>query len=179
MAKKIKEQIDYQGRRERMDPNLERKLASPESLYATNPALRKGAKDVQRLVSSRFGKVADKLKEVTGIQDISSKQVQGMIYQEMMSKLPEVMRIESRHRKQLEELAKEASLDESEIPSDWFKIEANLNREPIDVSNFRYEPEQEDDEVEGDEINEMILFMDSLENLFRIGQEFIFSCNLY
>ena len=163
MAKKIKEQIDYQGRRERMDPNLERKLASPESLYATNPALRKGAKDVQRLVSSRFGKVADKLKEVTGIQDISSKQVQGMIYQEMMSKLPEVMRIESRHREQLEQLAKEASLDESEIPSDWFKIEANLNREPIDVSNFRYEPEQEDDEEEGDEEDKQKLEIPSFE----------------
>ena len=151
MAKKVTEQIDYQGRRERMDPSLERKLASPESLYATNPAMRKGAQDVQRLVSNRFGKVADKLKEVTGIQDISSKQVQGMIYQEMMSKLPEVMRIESRHREELEELAKEASLEESEIPSDWFKIEANLNREPIDVSNFRYEPEQGEEEEEGDE----------------------------
>ena len=80
---KIKEQIDYGNRPERMDPRLERKLGSPESLYAKNPALKKGSKDVERLVSARFGKVADKLKQVTGIQDISSQQVQGMIYQEM------------------------------------------------------------------------------------------------
>jgi hypothetical protein len=40
---KIKEQIDYGDRPERMDPRLERKLGSPESLYAKNPAMRKGS----------------------------------------------------------------------------------------------------------------------------------------
>ena len=48
MAKKLKEQIDYGNRRERMDPNLERKLGDPESLYAKNPAMKKGTQDVQR-----------------------------------------------------------------------------------------------------------------------------------
>jgi hypothetical protein len=156
MAKKTNEQIDYQGRPERMDPNLERKLADPEGLYATNPAMKKGSKDVQRLVSSRFGKVADKLKEVTGNQNISSKQVQQMIYMEMMSKVPNIMRIEARHRDELEQLAIEASLDETEVPSDWFEIEANLNRTPIDVSNFRYqeeEEEEEDDEEKKEPLN--------------------------
>lgn len=142
------EQIDYGGRRERMDPNLERKLGDPEGLYAKNPALKKGAQDVQRLVSARFGKVADKLREVTGNPNISSRQVQAMIYQEMMSKMPSLMRIEARHRDELEQLAIEASLEEQEMPSDWFKIEAYLNREPIDVSNFRYQPEEEEDEEE-------------------------------
>lgn len=142
------EQIDYGGRRERMDPNLERKLGDPEGLYSKNPAMKKGTKDVQRLVSSRFNKVADKLREVTGNQNISSRQVQGMIYQEMMSKVPRIMRIEARHRDELEQLAIDASLEEQEMPSDWFKIEAYLNREPIDVSNFRYEPENDDEEEE-------------------------------
>ena len=146
--KKIKEQIDYGGRRERMDPRLVSNLQDPEGLYAKNPAMKKGAEDVQRLVSSRFGKVADKLKEVTGIPDISSKQVQGMIYQEMMSKVPSLMRLEARYRDQLEQLAVEASLEETEVPEGWFEIEPYLNREPIDVSNFRYEPEEEDDEEE-------------------------------
>ena len=145
MAKNIKEQIDYGGRPERMDPNLERKLGDPENLYAKNPAMRKGAQDVQRLVSSRFGKVADKLKEVTGNQNISSQQVQAMIYREMMSKVPRVLSIEARHRDELEQLAVEASLEETEIPSNWFEIEPNLNRTPIDVSNFRYRPEEPQD----------------------------------
>jgi hypothetical protein len=139
---KIKEQLDYGNRPERMDPNLERKLASPEGLYAKNPAMRKGVEDVQRLVSSRFGKVADKLKEVTGIDDISSNQVQGMIYQEMMRKLPNIMRIESAHKEELEQLAKEVCLEETEIPEDWFEIEARLNRQAIDTSDFRFQKEK-------------------------------------
>jgi len=79
MAKKFNEQIDYGNRPERMDPNLERKLGSPENIYASNPALQKGTQDVQRLISSRFQKVANKLRQVTGIEDLSSKQVQGMV----------------------------------------------------------------------------------------------------
>jgi hypothetical protein len=144
--KKIKEQINYGNRPERMDPNLERKLASPESLYAKNPAMKKGVADVQRLVSNRFQKVADKLSEVTGIQDLSSKQVQGMIYNEMMQKLPRILTIEAQNRDELIELAKEASLDEAEVPEDWYQIEANLGMP--DTSNFRFEPEDEEDEDE-------------------------------
>ena len=151
MAKKIKEQLDYGDRPERMDPNLERKLASPEGLYAQNPAMKKKEGDVQRLVSNRFQKVAEKLSDVTGIQNLSSQQTQGMIYQEMMRKLPNIMRIEAAHRDELEELAIEAALEESEVPVDWYKIEAYLNREPIDTSNFRMKPEEEDDEEEEDE----------------------------
>jgi hypothetical protein len=151
MAKKIKEQLDYGDRPERMDPNLERKLASPEGLYSQNPAMKKKEADVQRLVSNRFQKVAEKLSEVTGRDDIGSQQVQGMIYQEMMRKLPNIMRIEAAHRDELEQLAIDASLEESEVPVDWYKIEAYLNREPIDISNFRMKPEEEDDEEEKEE----------------------------
>jgi len=150
MAKKINEQIDYGNTPERMDPNLERKLASPEGLYATNPAMTKGPQDVQRLVSKRFQKVADKLREVTGIQDLSSRQVQGMVYQEMMRKLPNIMRIEAAHRDELIELAKEASLDDAEVPEGRYQIDASLGMP--DTGNFRMEPEDdEDEEEEGEE----------------------------
>jgi len=146
---KIKEQINYGDRPERMDPRLERKLGSPESLYATNPAMRKGAADVQRLVSSRFGKVADKLKQVTGVQDLSSQQVQGMLFQEMMGKVPGITRIEGRHREELEQLAIEACLEETQVPADWFTIEALLNRAPINISDFRMQatkPKKKEDQ---------------------------------
>ena len=158
MANKIKEQIEYGDRPERMDPNLERKLASPESLYAQNPAMKKGVEDVQRLISNRFQKVAEKLSEVTGIEDLSSQQVQGMVYQEMMRKLPGIMRIETAHKEELEELAKEAALEETEIPADWYEIEALLNRQPIDTGNFRMNPEDEEDEDEEDEKPEIPSF---------------------
>jgi len=152
---KLKEQIKYGDRPERMDPRLELKLGSPENLYAKNPAMRKGVEDVQRLVSSRFGKVADKLKQVTGIEDISSQQVQGMIYQEMMSKVPAITRIEGRHREELEQLAIDASLEETQVPADWFEIEASLNRAPINTSDFRMKmskPEKKDDDSKQPEI---------------------------
>jgi hypothetical protein len=165
MAKKIKEQLDYGNRPERMDPNLERKLASPEGLYAQNPAMKKKEGDVQRLVSNRFQKVAEKLSEVTGIENLSSQQTQGMVYQEMMRKLPNIMRIEAAHRDELEQLAIDAALEESEVPVDWYKIEAYLNREPIDTSNFRMKPEEEDDEEEEDEKEEMEMPSFDIEDL--------------
>ena len=165
MAKKIKEQLDYGNRPERMDPNLERKLASPEGLYAQNPAMKKKEGDVQRLISNRFQKVAEKLSEVTGIENLSSQQTQGMIYQEMMRKLPNIMRIEAAHRDELEQLAIDASLEESEVPADWYKIEAYLNREPIDISNFRMKPEEEKDDEEEDEETEIPSF--ELEDLTK------------
>jgi hypothetical protein len=146
MRKKFNEQIDYGDRPERMDPNLERKLGSPENLYASNPALRGGSEDVQKLVSKRFQKVAQKLSQVTGIQDLSSKQLQGMIFQEMMRKLPNIMSIEGRHRDELIQLAIEASLDETETPEGWYQIEANLGMP--DASNFRFEPEDEEEDEE-------------------------------
>jgi hypothetical protein len=155
MAKKLKEQIDYGNTPERMDPNLERKLGDPESLYAQNPAMKKGAEDVQRLVSQRFQKVADKLRQVTGIGNLNSKQVQGMIYQEMMSKLPRIMSIEARHKDELIQLAIDASLEEGEVPENTYQIEGFLG-ESIDASNFRYQPdEEEDDEEEEDEDEKM------------------------
>ena len=148
MAKNVKEQLDYGDTPERMDPRLEKKLASPESLYGSNPAMKKGPADVQRLVSQRFQKVADKLRQVTGIQNLSSQQVQEMVYREMMSKMPMIMQIESGHKEELEELAKQASMEETEIPEGWVKIIAELGSR-IDTSNFQMKPkkdkEDEDD----------------------------------
>ena len=144
--KRIKEQIDYGDSPERMDPRLVNKLGSPDSLYGKNPAMKKGVSDVERLISQRFQKVANKLRDVTGIADLSSQQVQGMVYREMMAKVPNVIRIESRHKEELEQLAKEVCLEESEIPEDWYQIEAKLNREPINVNNFRMAAEEKDDE---------------------------------
>ena len=149
MRRKLKEQIDYGSTPERMDPNLERKLASPDSLYATNPAMKKGVADVQRLVSNRFQKVTDKLRQVTGIQDLSSKQVQKMLYKDMMRKFPDIMRIEAAHKDELIELAIQSSLDEGEVPEGRYQIEANLGMP--DTGNFRMEPEDEEDEEEDKE----------------------------
>jgi hypothetical protein len=148
--KRINEQPDYGGRPERMSRGLEDKLASPDSLYGSNPAMRKKEKDVQRLAYARFGKLADKLKEITGIQDISSSRVQQMIYGEMMSKMPMIMGVESRHKDRLIELAINSCLEETEIDPSWIEIEASLGSS-IDTSNFRYSPEKQDDDDDDEE----------------------------
>jgi hypothetical protein len=146
--KKIKEQIDYGGRRERMDPNLERKLRSGEDIYSSNPAMRKGSEDVQRLVSQRFGDVVDALKQVTGIEDLSPNHVKQMLMGEMMNATYDVIRRESRHKEELKELAKKISFDETEFDESWVNLEMYLNETPIDTSNFRYQPEEDDEEEE-------------------------------
>ena len=161
MAKKVREQIDYGNRPERMDPNLERKLSDPESLYGKNPAMKKGSADVERLVSSRFKKVADKLKQSANIQDLSPRTVQNL-YMQMMSRLPYIMQVESRHKEELEQLAIQASLDETEVPEGWVEIDANLGT-PIDTSNFRYQPEEPEDEEEEDDDEEEKLEMPSFD----------------
>jgi hypothetical protein len=68
----------------------------------------------------------------------------------MMRKLPSIMRIEGQHREELEQLAKEAALEETEVPADWYEIEALLNRQPINTGNFRMRPEEDDEEDENE-----------------------------
>jgi hypothetical protein len=134
-----------------MDPNLERKLMSGQDIYSSNPAMKKGPEDVQRLVSQRFGKVVDSLKQVTGIQDLSPANVKQMLMGEMMNATYDVMRRESRHKEELKELAKKISFDETEFDESWVNLEMYLNEEPIDVSNFRYQPEEDDEDEDGEE----------------------------
>lgn len=150
MKKNLKEQINYGDYPERMDPNLERKLRSPEGLYATNPAMKKGAEDVQRLVTSRFKKVVDKLRQVRGLEKLTPPMI-GRIFNEEMSKIPMIVGIENRHKDELENLAIKSALDDTGTPEDRFQIVARLNRQPIDVSNFQYEPEEEEEDENEDE----------------------------
>lgn len=122
--KRIKENIDYGNRPERMDPKLVSKLGDPEGLYSQNPAMRKGVKDVQRLVSKRFQEVADKLSEVTGIENLTPQQA--MLVSQMMKFLQKAMSIESNHKKELEDLAVEVAFDVTEANINWFQVEAKL-----------------------------------------------------
>jgi hypothetical protein len=152
MAKnrKIQEEIDYGDYPERMDPSLERKLRDPESPYADNPALQGGSEDVQKLVTNRFKQVVDKVREVSGRESINSPMLARMLIGQMYQKLPSIISMESRHKDALENLAIESCLEDAQVPSDWFVVEAYLNREPIDVSNFRLEAEELKEENEED-----------------------------
>jgi hypothetical protein len=144
MSKKFKlfeAPIDYGDYPERMDPKTERKVSSPENPYAK--ALRGGVSDVEKLIGSRFKKVVDKLRAVTGINDLSNRYVMSQLVGEMMGYVRPIVNIESRHKAELERLAIDLALDITEVEEDWYKIEALLNRAPINVSNFRKEKEEE------------------------------------
>lgn len=150
--KKIKEAIDYGNYPERMGRNLERMAGSPDSLYGSNPAMGRGPEDVERLIGERFKKIVDHLKRVTNIQDLSSQQVQGMLFNEMMGGFSQIVSIENRHIPELKQLALEACIEETEIDPSWFEFEISLNQNDIDSSKFRYSPEEgDDDEDENDQ----------------------------
>lgn len=158
MAKnrKIQEQIDYGDYPERMDPGLERKLRDPENPFAKNPAFQEGLEEVQRLATRRFKQVVDKVRQVTGREAINSPMVARMLIAEVYQKIPQIIHIESRHKDALENLSIEASIDEAQIPKDWFVIESYLNREPIDTSNFRFAAEELEEENE-EEAKELMI----------------------
>lgn len=154
--------VDYGDRPERMDPRLERKLADPENPYAK--ALKGGTGDVERLVGARFKKVVDKLRDATGIQRLTPDQLQNLILGEMMGDVGRTISIESGNKEQLEALAKKICLDETEVDEDWFKIEAFLNREAIDTSDFKINPSKKkpqfkpSDNFEADKLTDEELF---------------------
>ena len=154
--KKIQEQIDYGDYPERMDPGLERKLRDPEHPFAKNPAFQEGSEEIQRLATRRFKQVVDKVRQVTGREAINSPMVARMLFTEIYQKIPQIISIESRHKDALEKLSIDASVDEAQIPKDWFVIESYLNREPIDTSNFRLAAEELKEENE-EETKELMI----------------------
>ena len=154
--KKIQEQIDYGDYPERMDPGLERKLRDPEHPFAKNPAFQEGSEEIQRLATRRFKQVVDKVRQVTGREAINSPMVARMLIAEVYQKIPQIISIESRHKDALEKLSSDASVDEAQIPKDWFVIESYLNREPIDTSNFRLAAEELKEENE-EETKELMI----------------------
>lgn len=139
--------IDYGDYPERMSPGTERKFASPESLFAKNPAFKKGVQDIERIVGTRFKEVVDKLRGALNAREISQMVFMGAMSR-LMGEVQNVIRIESAHRDELEKMAIEAALEVTEVPEDWFDFDARLNRGQIDVSDFRKKKEEIEDEEE-------------------------------
>jgi hypothetical protein len=94
------------------------------------------------------------LKKSANIPNLSPNAVQSL-YMQMMSRIPYIMQIEAANKEELEQLAIQASLDETEVPEGWVDIQANLGV-PIDVSNFRYQPEEPEDEEDEEEKKEKL-----------------------
>ena len=134
--------VDYGDYPERMDPNLERKLGSPESLYAKNPAFRKGAGDVERLAGTRFKEVVDRVRDAFDQPNLSSNQVKQQIMQQMMMITQRIMSIESQHNEELVELALELALEETGTERDWYEYDLTLGGTPPRAGEFQMKPKE-------------------------------------
>jgi hypothetical protein len=134
--------VDYGDYPERMDPNLERKLGNPESLYAKNPAFRKGAGDVERLVGRRFKEVVDRVRDAFDQQNLSSNQVKQQIIQQIMMITQRIMSIERQHNEELVDLALELALEETGTDRDWYQYELTLGGTPPSAGEFQMKPKE-------------------------------------
>ena len=140
---KLKEApVDYGDYPERMDPNLERKLGNPESLYAKNPAFRKGAGDVERLAGRRFKEVVDRVRDAFDQPNLSSEQVKRQIMQQMMMVTQRIMSIERQHNEELVELALELALEETGTDRDWYEYDLTLGGTPPSSGEFQMKPKE-------------------------------------
>ena len=129
--------IDYGDYPERMDPNLERKVGSPESLYAKNPSFRKGAGDVERLIGRRFKEVIDRVRDAYNQPNLSSEQVKQQIMMQMNMLTMQVMRIESKNNEELVDLALELALEETGTDRDWYEFDLTLGGTPPQTGGFQ------------------------------------------
>jgi hypothetical protein len=134
--------VDYGDYPERMDPNLERKLGNPESLYAKNPAFRKGAGDVERLAGRRFKEVVDRVRDAFDQPNLSSEQVKRQIMQQMMMVTQRIMSIERQHNEELVELALELALEETGTDRDWYEYDLTLGGTPPSTGEFQMKPKE-------------------------------------
>lgn len=132
--------IDYGDYPERMDPNLERKVGSPESLYAKNPAFRKGVGDVERLIGKRFKEVIDRVRDAYNQPNLSSEQVKRQIMMQMNMLTMQVMRIESEHNEELVDLALDLALEETGSDRDWYQFDLTLGGTPPQTGGFQMKP---------------------------------------
>jgi hypothetical protein len=129
--------VDYGDYPERMDPSLERKLGSPESLYAKNPAFRKGAADVERMAGKRFKEVVDRVRDAFDQPNLSSDQVRRQIMGQMMMLTQRIMSIENEHNEELVDLALELSLEETGTPKEWYQYDLTLGGRPPSTQGFQ------------------------------------------
>ncbi len=147
IKRKLKEQLDYSGS-ERMDPRLEKKLADPESMFAKNPALKRGSLDVQKLYSSSFNEVVEKVRNMTGKDDLTPNELASVISSTMMRNVQAIQQIEQSNSDELVELAIEGTLNEMEISDDTFTIKATLGMPGSDVvGKMKQNKEEIEDEL--------------------------------
>lgn len=130
--KKLREQLEYTGP-ERMDPRLEKKLADPNSMFGQNPALKRGALDVQKLYSRSFNDVLNRVRKIAGKETLTPNELKLIVASKVQKNAIAIQQLESRYSDELIELAINETLNEMEVSDDEFIINATLGTPSNDV----------------------------------------------
>lgn len=156
MSKKINEApIDYGDRPERMAPDIQAKIQGRETPLSDNPAL-----DIdvdgdgvvssfeEKLASKRFKDVVDKVKQYTGLTDISGPNAFMELQMMLARAVQDVKSIENQNEEYLENLAVDLVTKEMSIPEGTFQFDVELlsGMGQIDTSKMRGQSEEPDEE---------------------------------
>jgi len=173
--KNIKEApIDYGDRPERMSRSIEDRLRRGETIFKGNPAIpaetskftdpmgrEKESSSLEKMASDRFNEIVSKVRNITGLEDLTRQDMIQYLIQNMMGAFMEASSIESRHKNELEQLAIKSVLEEKNISPESFDIDAKIiTAREIDTSRMRMAPEEmpTDDKSTDDQGNEPMDF---------------------
>jgi hypothetical protein len=125
--------IDYGQNPERMNPDLERKLADKEHPYKDNPAIPQEkpegvTSNFEELISSqRFMDVVQKVKNYTGQEgNVTDQNGFSQLTSSMMGAMRQVLEFEAQHKDMLENLAVELVKKELSVPEGMLQYDAKL-----------------------------------------------------
>lgn len=146
--------IDYGNNPERMNPDLERKLANKETPYRDNPSIPQDEPEgvtsnfEELLASKRFIDVVNKVKYYTGQQgNVTDENTFRQLQMSMNGVMMEVLAFEAENKETLEQLAVELVKKELAIPEGIVQYDAKLVEiGQIDNEGFSNESENPTEE---------------------------------
>lgn len=123
--------IDYGDRPERMDPSLQGKLETGDfpgagsEAYPSVPPDGLPSNFEELIASERFKSVIEKVKNYTGIRNVTPQSFM-QLQQMLMGSLQRILQLESQHKEQLEELAVKIVREEMAVPPDAVQFDAKI-----------------------------------------------------
>lgn len=123
--KTLNESVVYpDGITERMHPDLEIELAEGKHSLGKHPIFPEGdeASFEQKILGKRFSEVAKRYKRAFDVDDIDNN----LLLSQMMPLVQDSMKLEAKHKKELEELAVQMIRDEYDMSEDVVEIHAEL-----------------------------------------------------
>jgi hypothetical protein len=147
--KVLNEAVMYpEGLTERMHPSLEEELANDKTSIGKHPAIPEGDEHsfTQKIMGERFNEVCKRYKRAFDVDTIDN----GSVMREMMPMVYETIALESKHKKELEELAVKMIREEYGMSEDVVEIVAELttnislegtkkNPKPMPVEGMQFE----------------------------------------